>query len=423
MSVSNAQDALQTPDAPQASAGTLARPTVTMLCFYYYPNAGGGADRLMQRVAETLAGRGWRMAVLTQRVPGAAREEMVNAVRVRRLFLVPLPGLRFFSYMLAAFWYQLARRDAGQVLHLNQLYLHVPVALWLRRLRGLRVVVRVACGGPHGEIARLRGLPLGIGRWVLRAARRADAIISLTDQITEELLGAGFARERIVLAPNGVDTARFAPVSPEQRAALRKQLHLPLERPIVFFAGRFEAQKAVDVLLRAWQEVQARHPEALLLLAGDGSLRGAMEQLSRDLGVGEAVRFLGYTEQMLACYQASDVFVLPSWSEGMSNALLEAMSCGLAPVATAIPGNTDVVTSEQDGLLVKAGDEHALAKALTRLLADADLRQQIAAAARQTITSRFALEQTAQAYARLYQQLGQQMRPTKQDQPNKLVEG
>ncbi len=384
-------------------------PAVTMLCFYYYPRAGGGADRLMQRVAELLAGSGWRMAVLTQTVPGTPREELVNGVRVRRLFLLPLPGLRFFSYMLAAFWHQLTRRDAGQVLHLNQLYLHVPVALWLRRLRGLRVVVRVACGGPHGEIARLNRLPLGIGRWVLRAARRADAIISLTDQITEELLGAGFARERIVLVPNGVDAARFAPISPQQRAALRKQLDLPLERPIVFFAGRFEAQKAVDVLLGAWQQVQTQHPEALLLLAGDGSLRGALEQLGRDLGITETVRFLGYTDQMLAYYQASDVFVLPSWSEGMSNALLEAMACGLAPVATAIPGNTDVVTHERDGLLVKAGDRHALAEALTRLLSDAELRQQIAAGARQTITGRFALEQTAAAYARLYQQLGEQL--------------
>lgn len=397
-----------------AGAGALLFPPVTMLCFYYYPRAGGGADRLMQRVAEVLAGRGWRVAVLTQTIPGQPKEELVNGVRVRRLFLLPLPGLRFFSYMLAAFWYQLTRRDAGQVLHLNQLYLHVPVALWLRRLRGLRVVVRVACGGPHGEIARLNGLPLGIGRWVLRAARRADAIISLTDQITEELLGAGFARERMVLVPNGVDAARFAPISPEQRAALRKQLGLPLERPIAFFAGRFEAQKAVDVLLGAWQQVQAQHPEALLLLAGDGSLRGALEQLSRDLEITETVRFLGYTEQMLAYYQASDVFVLPSWSEGMSNALLEAMACGLAPVATAIPGNTDVVTHERDGLLVKAGDRHALAEALTRLLSDPSLRQQIATGARQTITGRFALEQTAEAYARLYQQLGQQRSSTTQ---------
>jgi glycosyltransferase involved in cell wall biosynthesis len=394
-----------------------------MLCFYYYPRAGGGADRLMQRVAELLAGRGWRMLVLTQTVPGTARDEMVNGVRVRRLFLLPLPGLRFFSYMLAAFWRQLTRRDAGQVLHLNQLYLHVPVALWLRRLRGLRVVVRVACGGPHGEIARLHSLPFGIGRWVLWAARRADAIISLTDQITEELLGAGFSRERIVLVPNGVDAARFAPVSPEQRAALRKQLNLPMERPVVFFAGRFEAQKAVDVLLRAWQQVQAQHPEVLLALAGDGSLRGALEQLSHDLHISETVRFLGYTDQMLAYYQAADLFVLPSWSEGMSNALLEAMACGLAPVATAIPGNTDVVTSGQDGLLVQAGDEHALAKAITRLLANAGERQQIAAAARQTIISRFALEQTAEAYARLYQRLGQPLIPGKQRQLISEAEG
>src|SRR5579885_3039125 len=179
-----------------SKAPTPSHPAVTMLCFYYYPQAGGGADRLMQRVAELLAGAGWPMTVLTQAIPGVPNREAVNGVWVRRLPILSLPGLRFFSYMASAFWQQLfqarkgrgvpsASRPAGvgQVLHLNQMYLHVPLAIWLSRLRGLRVVVRVACGGPHGELARLRGLPLGLGRSVLRAARRADAVISLTNQI------------------------------------------------------------------------------------------------------------------------------------------------------------------------------------------------------------------------------------------------
>lgn len=388
----------------KASARLPAPPRVTILCFYYYPQAGGGADRLMQRVAESLVGDGWRMTVLTQTIKGLPRQESINGVVVRRTAVWRAPGMRFLSYMASAFSSELFRRDAGQVIHLNQMYLHVPLALWLRRLRGGKVVVRVACGGPHGDLARLKGLPFGLGRWVLRAARRADAIISLTGQITEELCEAGFSRECLVQIANGIDSARFAPALPEQRDELRRQLGLPQDCPIALFAGRLESQKAADVLLRAWKQVHAHQPEALLLLAGDGSLRTELEALSRSLRIQDAVRFLGQTDHMLAWYQSADLFVLPSWSEGMSNALLEAMACGLMPAATAIPGTTEVVTHEREGLLVTPGSETELAAALERAISDEALRATLSAAARQRILDHFAIEEVVRHYAEVYQQ-------------------
>jgi glycosyltransferase involved in cell wall biosynthesis len=389
----------------EKGTGALTTPTVTVFCYYYYPYGGGGADRAMQRVAETLARQGWQLSVVTKPLKGSPRREVVNGVQVYRTREVPLPGLRFISYMLAAFGHQLLRRDNGAVLHLNQLYMHMPLAIWLRRLRGSRVVVTLQCGGEHGDIARARRLPLGLGRWVLRASRQADACISLSNQLTEEALEAGFARERIVQIPNGVDSTHFAPVSPAQRVSLRKQLDLPLDRPVVLFAARLEPQKAVDVLLRAWKTVHEHQPHALLALAGDGSLRGQLEALSRDLQLGESARFLGWTEQVLALYQSSDVYVLPSWSEGMPNALLEAMACGLMPVATAISGTTDVVTHERDGLLAPPGNEAELAAALERAISDEALRASLAAAARQRVLDHFTIEQVARQYADVYQRV------------------
>ena len=393
-----------TPHA-ESGAGARTTPTVTVFCYYYYPYGGGGADRVIQRIAERLARQGWRLSVVTKPLKGSPRREEVHGVQVYRTRELPLPGLRFVSYMLAAFGHQLLKRDGGAVLHLNQLYLHMPLAIWLRRLRGSRVVVTLQCGGEYGDIARARRLPLGLGRLVLRAAGRADVCISISDQVTEELLEAGFARERIVQIPNAVDATRFAPVSPDQRVALRQQLDLPLDRPVVLFAARLEPQKAVDVLLRAWKTVHERQPRALLALAGDGSLRGQLEALSRDLDLGESARFLGWTEQVLALYQSSDVYVLPSWGEGMPNALLEAMACGLMPVATAIPGTTDVVTHEREGLLVPPGNVAELAAALERAISDELLCASLAAAARQRILDHFTIEQAVRQYAAVYQRV------------------
>jgi glycosyltransferase involved in cell wall biosynthesis len=381
-----------------------------MFCWCYYPFPGGGADRVMQQVGESLVRRGWQTAVLTKTFPGIPRRELVNGVDVQRVLTLEVPRIRFFSYLTSAFLRQLFRRHPGQVLHVNQFYLHVPLAIWLGRLRGMRVVVGVHGSGVAGDMQRLGRLPLGLGRWIRRAGRRADAIISLTEQMTRELLAAGMPAERIVQIPNGVDCARFAPVTPEQRAARREQLGLPPERPIVLFAGRFSSEKAIDVLLRASQKLHERNPQALLALAGTGPLLDEMKALSQSLGLADAVRFFGWTDQMLPLYQAADLFALTSWSEGMSIALLEAMACGLPPVATEIPGNTDLVTQDHNGLLFTPGDEAGLAAALERGLSDEPLRARLSAASRATITGQFSVEAMNERYARLYQQVWEQRR-------------
>lgn len=398
--------------APQGDealrAAAPSAPAVTMFCWCYYPFPGGGADRVMQQVAEFLVRCGWRASVLTKTFKGIPRRETVNGVDVQRVLTLEIPRVRFFSYLTSAFVRQLFRHSPGQVLHVNQFYLHVPLAIWLGRLRGMRVVVGVHGSGVAGDMQRLGRLPLGLGRWILRAGERSDAIISLTEQMTRELLAAGMPPARVVQIPNGVDCARFAPVSPERRAELRAALGLPPERPIVLFAGRFSSEKAIDVLLRAWQNVHERCPEALLVMAGTGPLHAEMQALSHALGLDDAVRFLGWTDQVLPLYQAADLFALTSWSEGMSIALLEAMACGLPPVATEIPGNTDLVTQEQNGLLFTPGDKAGLAAALERGLSDTVLRARLAASARETITSRFSVEQMNRRYARLYQQVWEQ---------------
>jgi glycosyltransferase involved in cell wall biosynthesis len=245
---------------------------------------------------------------------------------------------------------------------------------------------------------------------VLWFGRGADAVISLTDHMSEELYAAGIPSDRVVLIPNGVDCDLFAPVSPERRADLRAQCDFPPDRPVVLFAARLAYQKAVDVLLHAWKLVHERCPEALLVLAGTGALKEELEQLSHDLGLDDAVRFQGWVKITRPLYQAADLFVLPSWSEGMSMALLEAMACGLPPVATAIPGNADVVKQEQNGLLVQPGDEEGLAAALERGLRDRALHERLSAAARETIISQYSSELMVRRYGRLYQQVWEQRR-------------
>lgn len=396
------------PDAEALQPLGSPAPAVTMLCWLYAPFPGGGADRVMQQVAEFLVRCGWRTSVFTKTLKGLPKRETIQGVAVQRVFTLELPLVRYTSFMTSAFVRQVFRRDPGQVLHANQFHLQVPLSLLASRLRRTCVVIGVHGSGRGGDMQRLARLPLGVGRVVLWAGRRADAVISLTTQMSEELLAAGIPADRVVLIPNGVDCALFAPVMPERRVELRAQFNLPPDRQIVLFSGRLAFPKAVDVLLRAWQRLHERNPQALLVLAGTGAQQEEMEALSHELGLDDAVRFLGWVETTRPIYQLADLFVLSSWSEGMSMSLLEAMACGLMPVVTAIPGNADLVKEEENGLLVAPGDEQAMAAALQRGLSDAPLRARLGTAARETITSRFSAELMNRRYAHLYQQVWEQ---------------
>jgi len=377
-------------------------PQVALVSHYYYPYPGGGAERQAQRIAETLAAQGWRMSILTKRLQGMQRRETINGVRVRRIWTSELHGPQSL-FLALGLLFSLLPGPRGQVVHLNEMYRDIVPALIARRFRRCPIAIRVACGGAYGDVARLQVIPAG--KLMLRLARRADAIISLSAQITSELVEYGFQRERIVEIPNGVDTQRFTPATASEKLELRRALGLPQEGPLVIFIGRLQPQKGVETLLHAWKDVQPSNPSAHLLLVGQGPERAKLEKLAADLEPGASIHFLGQLEPVLPYLRASDVFVLPSFFEGLSNALLEAMACGLPVVSTTIGGTAEVIRPDVDGLLVEPGDAPALAASLRRVLGDTTLARQLGEQARRRAEADYTAERSLARYAALYARL------------------
>jgi glycosyltransferase involved in cell wall biosynthesis len=190
-----------------------------------------------------------------------------------------------------------------------------------------------------------------------------------------------------------VDCERFRPASDEERGAARAALGLPAGDPIAVFVGRLERVKGPDLLIDAWAKLA--HPAAVLVVAGDGHERAALEAR----GV-PRVRFLGAVGDPVPLYRAADVAVVPSRSEGLSNALLEAMASGLSVVATA--ASAEVIEDGRTGRLVEPRAE-AIANALAGALGarHASLGEAAARAARE----RYSLDATAAAYVALYRRL------------------
>lgn len=371
---------------------------ILMISQRFYPGTGGVQRQALQ-LAQRLRSQGVEVAVVTAGRPGLTAFERLGTLPVYRTAR-PREGYVGLAVSMASLFAFLLRRGRWfDLFHIRQALFAAFVGVLAGKLLGRPAVVTVTGSGASGSVATLRSRRSGPA--LRRVIAHADAVVSLSAESTEELATIGI-RRTVVSIPNGVDTAHFRPAT--DRRALRRRLGLP-PGPIVFHAGRLSPEKGQDVLVEAWPQVTGSHGDALLLLAGDGPERAALHAAVRRLGVADRVCFLGDVPDVAPYLAASDVFVLPSRAEGMSNALLEALATGLPCLASAVGGNQAVIAPGENGLLSPPEDARELAAGLRALLSDGALRARLAVAARQTAERRFSLDSVADRHRALYTSL------------------
>jgi glycosyltransferase involved in cell wall biosynthesis len=143
-------------------------------------------------------------------------------------------------------------------------------------------------------------------------------------------------------------------------------------------------------------------PKAVLVIAGDGPLRGELQGLARDLRCAGSVRFVGRRDDVAAVLRAGDLFVLPSRYEGCSNSVLEAMATALPVIATDVGGTGELIEPNHTGWLVPPEHPHRLAETITAALLDRVARERVGRMAREAVLERFTLAQMRDTYARFY---------------------
>ncbi len=230
---------------------------------------------------------------------------------------------------------------------------------------------------------------------------RADAVFTVSDQLRHDLCRhVGLRPARIEVLHNGVDLSRFAGASRENA---RRRLGLTSESIVVGSIGRLVAVKNFALLLHALSDPSLAKMQ--LVLVGEGPERSALEALAASKELSGRVHFLGHRDDIPELLPALDIFVLPSVSEGMSNTLLEAMACGVAPVASRVGGNGEIIIDGSSGLLFDSGDVLGLRDALRRLLADSETRDRMGAAARQRVLAAFDMRAMIRNYESLYERV------------------
>lgn len=369
----------------------------------------GGAEAVMANLASEFMHRGAGVTILTARWESHWPTELVHReVPVVRLPNPPQRGWGTLRYMRAVGRWLRAHQERFDLVYVSMLKHDAYAAIGALRSTGIPVVVRAEGSGTLGDCgwhATAR-----FGNRIRVRCQAAAASVAPSEIIADEIRAAGFPADRVHFIPNGV--AIPDPRAPQKRLAARaalvevnEDLATHDDAPLVVYTGRLQAAKGLFELIRAWPPVVARWPTARLWLIGEGPDREELFETVLDLQLRESVRLPGAFDEVGEVLQAADLFVLPSYEEGMSMSLLEAMAAGVPVVATDIPGNRQLLTHEQHGLLVPPRDPRALTQAITRQLQQTVLSAAYAEAARRRVASDFSLQRTVERHDELFRSL------------------
>lgn len=374
---------------------------VVMLVNEFPPLPVGGAERQAERLSGWLAARGWKVSVLTRGAANLPSRETRDGFEILRVRPRGPGKLKSLTFVLGALWTLFRRRKDYKILHAHLSFGPAFAAVIAARFLGKRVIVKLGNSGEFGDILVSQKTFRGRLRlWALR--RWADAVITLDDAMQAEALAAGFDSRRLRRMNNGIEFASFASTRAKDEA--KSSLGLG-GKVVVMFMGRLSEQKSLPTLLNAFSSARKNFPALHLLLLGDGPSRPDLEFQAEKFGMTANVTFAGSQRDVRPYLEAADIFALPSVSEGISNALLEAMSAGLACVATPVGGNAEALDNGACGVLLPPRDESAWAAALAELGTDSQRRERLGAAARQRVRERYDFSVVGSQYESLYREL------------------
>jgi glycosyltransferase involved in cell wall biosynthesis len=373
-------------------------PRIVMVLPAYLPESFGGAAQQTRRLSQALARRGVAVTLLAPRLArGTPAQEREGSVEVRRYLLRAAPNLGgrhvdaflwWCGCMCTWLWRNRRSYDVIYVVHGR---LHAFPAAIAGKWLGKPVLVRPGRGGEaHFDLSVVQRKRL-LGPFFARGiARNTTAWVANTQEIVADLSRWGVPRERVHTIPNGIDI-------PEDG---RRQRSNGLVRFLSM--GRLDSEKRVDQTIRAFAGLPVDTPAQLTIL-GDGPCRPELEALSRRLGQEGRIVFTGAVGDVTPYLNEADVYVSTSVSEGMSNALLEAMSSGVMPVVSQVSGVDELVEEGVTGFLFPPGDETAVANRLEKsLVMTVEERRATGEAARESIRARFSLETVAERHLTLY---------------------
>lgn len=385
----------------------------------YYPVVGGGETQA-RLLAESLVACGHSVLILTRRSDASLKEhEQYGDVNVYRLAPVGSGQLKKWGLLLSSIPMLFKLRRHYELIFVSGYRIIGLSAIMMGKLLGKRIVLKADSQGEmSGEFfasglkklgisptSLLFKLFLGFRNFILK---RADAFSAISPEIASEWLSSGIPPGKVHLIPNSVDTNRFIPAGPDQKIVLRERLGLPRDASVAVYTGRLVSYKGLPLLLQVWDQIREKHSDALLVLAGTGSLdiHNCEDELHEYVALhklDQHVLFTGAIQNVPEYLQASDIFVFPTENDAFPSSVVEAMACALPVIATPVGAIKTIITQEENGILIEAGNSEQLFRALDVMLSSAEQSLRMGQSARQKVLNSYSAKTVTDQYLYLFQ--------------------
>jgi glycosyltransferase involved in cell wall biosynthesis len=354
----------------------------------------GGAEAQALKLAKSLRNRGAFVEFVTPRIlPTQSLEETFHGFTIRR---IDYPHIRFVgSLVLMAYFARYLLKNAHRFdgMHVHITHLMAATAGYVRKRTGLSVTTKISGfyefeGGVLDQRKRFRPLNM----LLRKGLQKVDFVQTISEETRVKLLEADFRDEQIKFIPNGIDTGEAPDISTDTTMTT------------LGYCGRLREVKGVHILLDAFAKVRQKRPEAKIRLsiAGSGSSSEDLLNQAEELGITSHIEWLGLIEDTQSYFRSIDIYVQPSFAEGLPNSVMEAMVEQQPVIASDIGGNNDLIEHEVSGLRFPAGDAQSLCDQIIRLLDDEQLRRSVAVSGRKVMEQRYDIERVVTQLAELY---------------------
>lgn len=363
----------------------------------------GGAERQAEILARKLTEKNVDITIVTgwwdRTVP---KDEVIDRMKVHRCFIPWIKinntkkGGSFFS-SISYFFYLLFHRNEYDIIQCFQVYNEAFVALIIGKLFGKIVIAMSSSGGLTPDLEIIEDFWAGKfkKRYIINHLKH---FVALSEDCGRGFIEEGISSSNINYITNGVD------INVEW-----KENHSSKVSKIITVARLTKIRgidwKGVDILILAMREIVSIFPNIVLDVIGDGCEKETYVRMVNRLELSDNIRFFGARKDVGTYLQRADIFVMSSRTEGMSNALLEAMSYGLPCVTTSVGGNREIINHGGNGLLVEPEDSVGLGKAIIELIRNQSLREKIGRGARRTVVEGYSIDTIADRYLVFYKGL------------------